>query len=131
MKRWQGMTMAALPGILGILFIIGVFADWFPIHTGQSTQASVSSGSEGSQGGGSSGAGGDMTEAKQIVSSQCTSCHGADLTGAVGPNLHERAKAMSKDQIVTVLKNGKGMMPGNLVSGKEEMVAEYIKSLAQ
>ncbi|MDI3256300.1 MAG: cytochrome c [Kyrpidia sp.] len=136
MKRWQGMTLAALPVVLGILFIIGVFADWFPIQSGHSIQADAGAGgsetSPGSSGGSAGGSGGqDMTEAKQIVSTQCASCHGADLNGAVGPNLHERAKALSKDQIVAVLKNGKGIMPGNLVPGKEEAVAAFIKSLAQ
>ncbi|MDI3327289.1 MAG: cytochrome c [Alicyclobacillaceae bacterium] len=125
MKRWQAVALAALPVVLGILFIIGAFADWFPLPQGQHKATNAQS--EG-QSGGSDGV---SSEAKQLVSAQCSSCHGADLKGAMGPNLYDRAKALSKEQIVDVLKNGKGAMPGKLVSGKEEMVAEYIKSLAK
>lgn len=60
---------------------------------------------------------------------QCLSCHGTDLTGASAPDLTNLA--LSKDEIVDILKNGKGGMPPGLVPGNEAAVADYLLSLKE
>ncbi|MEC1179956.1 cytochrome c [Metasolibacillus meyeri] len=57
----------------------------------------------------------------------CIGCHGGDLTGGMGPDLH--GIALSKEEIVEILTNGKGSMPAGTAKGNEEAVADYILSL--
>jgi cytochrome c551 len=59
-----------------------------------------------------------------FVKSSCAGCHGSDLKGGMAPALV--GTALSKDEIVNILKNGKGSMPGGLAAGKEEQVADYL-----
>lgn len=68
-------------------------------------------------------------EAKATVESTCAACHGADLKGSAGPNLHNISQKYDKDKIVEILKNGKGGMPAGLVPGMEEAVADYLLTL--
>jgi mono/diheme cytochrome c family protein len=46
-----------------------------------------------------------------IYKKSCISCHGDNLQGAMGPNLQKVGSKLSKDQIVTIITNGKGSMP--------------------
>lgn len=65
-----------------------------------------------------------------MQAANCIACHGADLRGTSGaPNLRDLAH-LTKEEIVDILVNGQGAgMPGGLVSGKEEKVAEYLLSI--
>lgn len=56
----------------------------------------------------------------------CISCHGANLEGGLGPSL--KGINLSKEEIVEIIKNGRGNMPGNLSPGNEEAIAEYLLS---
>ncbi|MCA0989041.1 c-type cytochrome [Guptibacillus algicola] len=75
-------------------------------------------------------AGGDSAggEAEKIYSQNCASCHGGDLGGGAGPALEAVGGKYSKDEILGIIKNGKGGgMPAGLIQGKEaEMVAEWL-----
>ncbi|WP_107840820.1 c-type cytochrome [Metasolibacillus meyeri] len=64
---------------------------------------------------------------ESVAKSNCIGCHGGDLTGGMGPSLH--GLALSKDEIVDILKNGKGSMPAGTAKGNEEVVADYILTL--
>nr|WP_276719024.1 cytochrome c [Kyrpidia tusciae] len=103
MKRWQGMTLAALPVVLGLVFIIGVFANWFPIQTGRSTEATAS----GSESGGGSGPVDTSDPGAQIFSQSCASCHGANLEGQTGPKLLGIGGKMNEAQLVEYINNPK------------------------
>jgi cytochrome c551 len=62
----------------------------------------------------------DAGAAQKIYDQKCSSCHGGDLKGAVGPNLTQVGSKYSKDEILDILKNGKsGGMPAGLVSGDD------------
>lgn len=69
-------------------------------------------------------------EGYQIYASQdaCISCHGDTLAGgAGGPSLLETEK--SPEEIIDVIKNGQGAMPGGMFQGTDEelqILAEYI-----
>lgn len=65
------------------------------------------------QGAGSTTGGGTSTtvDASAIYKQNCVSCHGIALEGAVGPSLQKVGAKYSKDQLATILNNGKGAMP--------------------
>ncbi|MBO8164328.1 MAG: cytochrome c [Brevibacillus sp.] len=68
-----------------------------------------------------SGEGGEVDEAAALAlyKQKCASCHGQELEGAMGPSLTDVGARHSKEEILEILKNGKGVMPGNLVSGDD------------
>ncbi|RXT14979.1 cytochrome c [Ammoniphilus sp. CFH 90114] len=68
-------------------------------------------------------------EIKATVEAGCTSCHGADLKGSAGPSLYNLDQKYDLDEIATILRSGKGGMPGGLVPGIEDSVAEYLLTL--
>jgi len=73
--------------------------------------------------------GGDQAGAEKIASQKCTSCHGNNLEGSVGPSLQKIGSKYSKDQILNIIKKGKnnGKMPAGLISGDDaEKVAEWL-----
>ncbi|PFA67382.1 cytochrome C551 [Bacillus sp. AFS015802] len=82
------------------------------------------------------GDGGDSTETssggvdpEKIVNNKCTSCHGGNLEGGMGPALKNIGAELSKDQILETIKNGKGQMPPGLIKGEEaEAVAEWLSN---
>lgn len=80
------------------------------------------------------GGGGGTTDvasaAQKITSQKCSSCHGDNLKGAVGPDLTHIGGQLSKSQILDILKNGKsGGMPAGLISGKDaDTVATWLAS---
>jgi len=69
----------------------------------------------------------EAVEISAFVNQNCASCHGADLSGGVGPAL--KGTALSADEIIEVVKNGRGTMPGGLGKGREAEIAEYLLSL--
>ncbi|QTD41672.1 cytochrome c550 [Sporosarcina sp. Te-1] len=61
---------------------------------------------------------------------KCIGCHGGDLTGGMGPNLHGLSD--SKETIHGIIKNGQGAMPafGGQISDEQiDQLADYILSL--
>ncbi|SER64259.1 cytochrome c551 [Psychrobacillus sp. OK032] len=59
-------------------------------------------------------------DAEKIVNSKCISCHGGNLEGQGNfPALNDVGARLSEDEILNVIENGKGAMPGGLVSGEE------------
>lgn len=57
------------------------------------------------------GGGTAAANGQAIYKQNCISCHGDTLQGGVGPNLTKVGAKYSKDQIVTIVSNGKGAMP--------------------
>ncbi|BCB05681.1 cytochrome c551 [Bacillus sp. KH172YL63] len=82
------------------------------------------------------GGDGDSTETssggvdpEKIVTNKCTSCHGGNLEGGMGPALKNIGAELSKDQILETIQNGKGQMPPGLIKGEEaEAVAEWLSN---
>jgi cytochrome c551 len=67
-------------------------------------------------------------DAEKIYSQKCSSCHGGDLTGGMGPDLSAIGASKSKDEIAGIIKNGQGTgMPANLISGDDlDAVADWL-----
>ncbi|TQR17618.1 cytochrome c551 [Psychrobacillus soli] len=59
-------------------------------------------------------------DAEKIVSAKCISCHGGNLEGQGSfPALNDVGSRLSEDEILNVIENGRGAMPGGLVTGEE------------
>lgn len=56
---------------------------------------------------------------QKIYDQKCSGCHGGELQGAMGPELKTIGSKYSKEEILDILKNGKGQMPANVVSGDD------------
>jgi cytochrome c551 len=82
--------------------------------------------------GGGDDEGGDTAQAgdaEKIFSQKCSSCHGENLQGGMGPELAKVGASKSKDEIANIIKNGQGGMPANLISGDDlDKVSEWLAS---
>jgi len=77
----------------------------------------------------------ENSEGYQIFQSQqtCVGCHGGDLTG-VGTNPMLLGNELTADEVLEIIKNGRGAMPGGQFSGTDEeaqILAEFIASLKE
>ncbi|BCJ85885.1 c-type cytochrome [Effusibacillus dendaii] len=125
-QTFRGFLVAAVPALLGIVFGVGVII--YDLHPNKAAETAAAPKEESAAKPAAAGGAVDAAT-KKFVSTTCASCHGADLKGGFGPNLHEVTKNMSEADIVKVLTDGKGQMPKGLAAGKEEAVAKYLKSL--
>jgi len=76
------------------------------------------------------GAASEDFDPESFAQGQCISCHGNDLAGGFGPNLHGLSE--SKEVIHDIIKNGKGGMPafgGKISDDQIDQLADYILSL--
>lgn len=66
-------------------------------------------------------------DAEKLYNQKCSSCHGGNLEGAVGPALDKAGSHLSKEDIENIIANGKGAMPPGLLKGDEAaQVAEWL-----
>lgn len=63
----------------------------------------------------------------------CSACHGEKLQGASGPALNtETVKNMSEEEMVTIIVEGKGVMPGKTLSEADaQIVAKWLEDQNQ
>ncbi|WP_240511930.1 cytochrome c551 [Paludifilum halophilum] len=64
----------------------------------------------------------------QIYKNNCSSCHGQNLEGSVGPSLEEVGAQYSKKDIELIIQNGRGQMPAQNQVSKEQRatLAEWL-----
>lgn len=68
-------------------------------------------------------------DAEKLFAQKCSSCHGGNLEGGVGPTLETIGSKLSKEDIENILANGQGSMPSGLLKGDEaSQVAEWLAS---
>ncbi len=75
-------------------------------------------------------AGGDVAAGQMVFNQTCTTCHAenGEGQGPVGPNL--AGEGLSQAEIEDVVENGRGAMPGGLVSGEQfDDVVAYLDSI--
>jgi cytochrome c551 len=80
-------------------------------------------------GGGDEAGGGDKAGAdpEKLYNQKCSSCHGGDLEGGVGPKLSDVGSRLSQEDIESVIANGQGSMPPKLLEGDDaSAVAEWL-----
>lgn len=78
------------------------------------------------------GGGGDTAtatdgDAAKLYAQKCSSCHGQNLEGGVGPDLTAVGGRLSAEEIAGIIENGQGAMPKGLLSGEEaQQVADWL-----
>ena len=67
-------------------------------------------------------------DAEKVVNGKCIMCHGQNLEGqGNAPALNDVGARLSQDEILDVIVNGQGSMPGNIISGEDaQAVAEWL-----
>lgn len=66
-------------------------------------------------------------DAAAVFQTNCASCHGQNLEGSVGPALNHIGATLTKEQILSTIQNGKGIMPANIIQGEDaKAVAEWL-----
>ena len=70
-------------------------------------------------------------DAEQIIQQNCIQCHGQDLAGTGSfPALNDVGSRLTRDEILTVIHEGPGPMPADIITGAEaEAVADYLSTL--
>lgn len=79
-----------------------------------------------------SGARGDAALGKDVYAKACASCHGAAARGTGGgPSLVENPLLRQADQVATLVRKGKGRMPGydDLTSGDIAGLIAFLRAL--
>ncbi|MFQ3542748.1 cytochrome c [Halobacillus rhizosphaerae] len=73
-------------------------------------------------------ASGSSEDPEKLFEAKCATCHGADLSGGVGPNLQKVGSRYSAEEIQNIIKNGKGgQMPPGLYGGEQaKKIAEWL-----
>ncbi|MFS0635850.1 cytochrome c550 [Mesobacillus foraminis] len=67
---------------------------------------------------------------EELYQQSCIGCHGDQMQGVSGPALKTVGSKYSKDEIQEILVNGlPGGMPGGLVTGNEEKVAQWLSEM--
>tara|TARA_B100000287_G_scaffold141905_2_gene133618 strand:+ start:1062 stop:1352 length:291 start_codon:yes stop_codon:yes gene_type:complete len=79
----------------------------------------------------SQGAAEEFQTGEEVYEARCSSCHGANLEGRVGPSIDSNSASASMPDAywVQTITKGKGSMPAVRLSETEvQLVIEYIKS---
>lgn len=62
-----------------------------------------------------------------LYNKSCLNCHGADLKGTAGPPVTNMSEKYSEQELLDLINNGVGMMPGNLLTEEEaEIVTKWL-----
>ena len=59
------------------------------------------------------------TDGEGLYNLSCLSCHGENLEGSAGPPVTNMKAKYSEEEMVKLLNDGSGMMPGELLSEEE------------
>lgn len=70
-------------------------------------------------------------DAEAVVNQKCISCHGNNLEGQGNfPALNDVGSRLSEQEILSVILEGKGAMPGGIIEGDEaEAVAAWLAEM--
>lgn len=61
---------------------------------------------------------------------KCSTCHAADFTGGVGPDISKIGSQMTKEEIEKIILDGVGIMPPGQLKGEEAAaVAEWLAGM--
>lgn len=75
---------------------------------------------------------GVSAEVGKALAGQCLACHGADLTGGIGPTLVGVIETMGEEDFIHVMKAGRGSMPALGAAWTDDQMGsmiEYLKTV--
>jgi mono/diheme cytochrome c family protein len=79
-----------------------------------------------------SDSGGGAASGEEVFRKSCASCHGTDGQGGLGPDLGGVSERLTREEHVTIVKEGKGQMPtfGSQLSDSEiDAVVDYERGI--
>lgn len=107
----------------GIIAVLGVFAAIIVFYVGVNQKAEIHQADNGEE----SLEGEVELDGETIFANSCSSCHGADLSGGMGPDLTKIGNDLSAEEIAEIVINGQGDMPAISVSQEEaDTIAEWL-----
>ncbi len=107
----------------GIIAIVGIFAAIIVFYMGVEQKADILA----EQNGDANNEEVELAEPDEIFANKCSSCHGDDLSGGMGPDLTAVGGTLSEDEILDVIINGQGSMPPGIAVGEEaEALAKWL-----
>ncbi|RDW19215.1 cytochrome C [Oceanobacillus arenosus] len=112
----------------GIIAIIGVLAVVIFSFVGIDQRSDRQAAEEGRTDQ-TEGTGGEvLTDPEEIFQKNCSACHGADLSGGMGPDLTAVGSKHSAEEIITIIHNGTGQMPAQKQVADEEatLLADWL-----
>jgi mono/diheme cytochrome c family protein len=69
----------------------------------------------------------DAGDGDALFQQNCSSCHGGDLKSGGAPDLDKIGSKYSKDELEEIIVNGKGGMPGGILTGEDaDAVASWL-----
>ncbi|MGD7043375.1 c-type cytochrome [Jeotgalibacillus proteolyticus] len=75
----------------------------------------------------SSGSSAEEMDPAELYMGKCSSCHGGNLEGSSAPDISSVGASKSYDEILDVILEGQGMMPGGMLEGERaEEVAKWL-----
>lgn len=111
----------------GIIAIVGIFAAIIVFYVGVAQKEEVRIANEGGEEVAENGEGEVALDGDAIYAQSCVSCHGADLSGTVGPDLTQIGSKLSSDEITEIVLNGQGDMPPVDLSPEDaDILAEWL-----
>jgi mono/diheme cytochrome c family protein len=71
-----------------------------------------------------------LSAEETLFQNHCSTCHGGNLEGGYGPALQHAGKTYTKEQILEILKNGKGTMPSQsfIPAADQEKLATWLSN---
>ncbi|MBD2870638.1 c-type cytochrome [Paenibacillus arenilitoris] len=90
----------------------------------------AANGTNGDTGAGDGGDAVNAAEAESLYAQNCVSCHAADLSGGMGPDLQHVGAEMSVEEIHAQISNGGNGMPAYKGQLPEEQIAALSEWLA-
>ncbi|AXI09477.1 c-type cytochrome [Oceanobacillus sp. 143] len=121
MKRNSVLPFAII-AIIGVLAVIII--SFIGVDQRADRQAAEEGGNEQTE-----DSGGEVsTDPEEIFQANCAACHGADLSGGMGPELTTIGSTLSAEDIVSIIQNGKGQMPAQTQVVEEEatLLADWL-----
>jgi|SRR5690625_233196 len=109
----------------GIIAIVGIFVAIIVFYIGVHQRVDIQAEQSGETGEETEEVA--STDPEEIFANKCSSCHGDDLSGGMGPDLTKVGADLSVDEIEDIIVNGQGSMPPGLAVGEEaQALAEWL-----
>lgn len=109
-----------------VIAIIGVLAVIVISFVGAEQREAIQNEEEGTEQSAEGGEGEVSGDPEAAYANSCASCHGADLTGGMGPDLTTIGSKYSSEEIADIINNGKGAMPALGLGEEATVIADWL-----
>jgi|SRR5699024_9455791 cytochrome c550 len=111
----------------GIIAVLGILTVIIISYVGVAQQEDILAAEEGGEPEQAVEEGEVAAEPDAMYEANCSACHGADLSGGMGPELTAVESSYSADEISNIILNGQGDMPAVDVTPEEaDAISEWL-----